>query len=332
MRKKSSLVIVHIIVFMNCLTSLYAQDSLATNRILIDSTYSSFWSNRNHEIKIDYIKFNGTDKPINVKWYLDYCIPDFNIGNYIIEHSRSFCFDSYKPFILLNPDDTLKMSLFINSAVNNLPTLNGKYEISLRGGFIEKDSLFINLDYTFDLLLIGYTNKYKSEIDSLRAVHADTVIQNTSNNNVITQRWVVKKNESNDIQKKINAISSDNLVSAIVVKSAFSLLEISTLPDSVITSIDNFLDNRTDINFELINYPNPFNPNTTLQFNLMNNAYVNVEVYDIVGNKIINQDLGYMESGKHFKELNLSRFTSGIYFVKFRYESQIKTLKITLLK
>ena len=36
------------------------------------------------------------------------------------------------------------------------------------------------------------------------------------------------------------------------------------------------------------NYPNPFNPNTTLQYDLTNDGFVNITIYDMLGNVINN--------------------------------------------
>ena len=80
------------------------------------------------------------------------------------------------------------------------------------------------------------------------------------------------------------------------------------------------------------NYPNPFNPTTTLSFSLINNDHVLLEVYDIKGRNIeilVNSELSI---GRHNIQWNGSQYSSGIYFVKLRTENIEMNQKIMLLK
>lgn len=66
------------------------------------------------------------------------------------------------------------------------------------------------------------------------------------------------------------------------------------------------------------NYPNPFNPATTLQFNLPVKSAVAVQIYDIEGKSIHSQNYGSIRAGSNqlrlnFNELNIS--ASGVYFI-----------------
>ncbi len=64
------------------------------------------------------------------------------------------------------------------------------------------------------------------------------------------------------------------------------------------------------------NYPNPFNPNTTIKFNLPENALVQLIVYDILGRKItelVNEELPVASYTINFEGENLS---SGVYIYR----------------
>ena len=47
------------------------------------------------------------------------------------------------------------------------------------------------------------------------------------------------------------------------------------------------------------NYPNPFNPDTTIEFTIPDAGHVSIDVYNIAGQKIRNLVSGHMEAGAH---------------------------------
>lgn len=64
------------------------------------------------------------------------------------------------------------------------------------------------------------------------------------------------------------------------------------------------------------NYPNPFNPTTTIAFDLGQASKVTVEIYNTLGQKVEYWDYGILGPGSHSKELDLARFSSGVYFCR----------------
>jgi hypothetical protein len=64
------------------------------------------------------------------------------------------------------------------------------------------------------------------------------------------------------------------------------------------------------------NYPNPFNPLTTLKFDIPKLSYVKITVYDILGREIsglVNQSL---EAGRYMLNFDASGLSSGTYFYR----------------
>jgi hypothetical protein len=64
------------------------------------------------------------------------------------------------------------------------------------------------------------------------------------------------------------------------------------------------------------NYPNPFNPATTIDFTLPVKSVVTLKVYDIIGQEVLKAIDTEMEAGYHKLNLNLSRFSSGVYMYR----------------
>lgn len=81
------------------------------------------------------------------------------------------------------------------------------------------------------------------------------------------------------------------------------------------------------------NYPNPFNPTTTLQFALPEQASVRVQVYDILGRRVstlINNEV--RQAGIHTVTFDASRQASGMYITVFEIGSRRFVQKMLLIK
>ena len=63
------------------------------------------------------------------------------------------------------------------------------------------------------------------------------------------------------------------------------------------------------------NYPNPFNPSTLIEYDLPSLCEVNLTVYNRTGQLIKDMELGYLNAGRHQKEINLD-IASGVYFYR----------------
>ncbi len=86
----------------------------------------------------------------------------------------------------------------------------------------------------------------------------------------------------------------------------------------------------------LPNYPNPFNPSTTIQFQLPDPGMVRLTVHDCGGKLIKTIFNGHLRAGKHawkWKGLNEEnkRVASGIYFAKVTKNNQIRVQRLLLL-
>jgi hypothetical protein len=71
------------------------------------------------------------------------------------------------------------------------------------------------------------------------------------------------------------------------------------------------------------NYPNPFNPTTTISFDLPSDAYVSVRIYDILGQNVATlADHEYMSAGEGQEMIfDGSGLSSGIYFCRMSVEA-----------
>jgi flagellar hook assembly protein FlgD len=90
--------------------------------------------------------------------------------------------------------------------------------------------------------------------------------------------------------------------------------------------------------FKIIgNYPNPFNPSTTIVFTLPKTEKVVISIYNVLGEEIIKLADREFISGKNEvtwngTDKNGSVTESGIYFYTIKYQDRIQTSKMVLTK
>ena len=80
------------------------------------------------------------------------------------------------------------------------------------------------------------------------------------------------------------------------------------------------------------NTPNPFNPTTTINFSLANPGNVEIDVFNVSGQKIDTITNEFMNAGSHSVTWNASGFSAGMYFYTVKSGDFSKTMKMTLLK
>jgi len=80
------------------------------------------------------------------------------------------------------------------------------------------------------------------------------------------------------------------------------------------------------------NYPNPFNPATKISFQISQQNFVTLKIYDVLGKEVetlINKE---MEAGRYKIDFDAAGLTSGIYFYQLKSGEFSSTRKMTLLK
>jgi hypothetical protein len=80
------------------------------------------------------------------------------------------------------------------------------------------------------------------------------------------------------------------------------------------------------------NFPNPFNPRTSIAFNLVNETHVTLEVFNVAGQRVatlVNETKG---AGPHVVDFNASTFSSGIYVYRLIAGDVVEQKKMVLLK
>lgn len=80
------------------------------------------------------------------------------------------------------------------------------------------------------------------------------------------------------------------------------------------------------------NYPNPFNPATTVRFTIPEETHVSVKVFNALGVEIVDLMDSVKPAGDYAVEFNGENLPSGIYFVQLKAGSYMNMKKMILLK
>ena len=87
------------------------------------------------------------------------------------------------------------------------------------------------------------------------------------------------------------------------------------------------------VSYELYqNYPNPFNPSTVIKFALPQDSKVNLTVFNILGEEIVELVNQEMKGGYHQIEFDASRYASGVYLYSITAGDFFETKKMVILR
>ncbi|HRI46861.1 MAG TPA: CotH kinase family protein [Ignavibacteriaceae bacterium] len=145
----------------------------------------------------------------------------------------------------------------------------------------------------------------------------------------INGNWMQLSSYNFDAPNKtfwVNSAINDSVYSFAIAKS------------SPITDIEDLTNEPIKFDFVLEqNFPNPFNPSTTIRFSIpsdvnQSSANVSLKIYDVLGNEVLQLINASMPPGFHEVEFNGNNLSTGIYFYQLKYGAYSETKKLLLIK
>jgi len=80
------------------------------------------------------------------------------------------------------------------------------------------------------------------------------------------------------------------------------------------------------------NYPNPFNPSTTIRYSIPEGSFTSIKIYNSLGSKVATLVNETKSAGTYEVEFNASDLSSGIYYYTLQAGSFSETKKMILMK
>lgn len=206
------------------------------------------------------------------------------------------------------PHDSLAMMVSNIPPVTPRELQNGPYAGENRADFVEDFN--VALQENMEARIEAGENLVFADVfipmmeDTARYLAADGVHPSEEGYEVIAQVWYEAFLE---LLKK-NSDDGDTLSTS---------LEPDLKPDS----------------FRLLkNYPNPFNPATTIEYTLEKSGLASLSIYDAVGQKIETLVEAVQPAGTYFLQWNANEMASGVYYCRLKTAGRILTHKMTLIK
>jgi hypothetical protein len=100
-----------------------------------------------------------------------------------------------------------------------------------------------------------------------------------------------------------------------------------------VTSLESSNDDNSPEVFSLSqNFPNPFNPTTTIRYQVKQKTFVSLKIFNVLGKEVGTLVNGEKLPGEYSIDFNGSNLSSGVYFYQLRTENFIQTRKMILVK
>jgi hypothetical protein len=80
------------------------------------------------------------------------------------------------------------------------------------------------------------------------------------------------------------------------------------------------------------NYPNPFNPTTTIRYQVAEDTFVSLKIYDVLGREVRTLVDGFVKAGSHETVFDASDLVSGVYAYRLVTNSTTDIKMLTLVK
>ncbi len=80
------------------------------------------------------------------------------------------------------------------------------------------------------------------------------------------------------------------------------------------------------------NYPNPFNPSTSISFDVPKESHVKIELFNLIGQRIVTLVDGHRSTGVHHVRVDASALSSGVYLYRMTAGDFRQTRRMVLVK
>ncbi len=110
-----------------------------------------------------------------------------------------------------------------------------------------------------------------------------------------------------------------------------NIVEATGKYNELITSVEEIGLTANELNLGQ-NAPNPFNQSTTISYQLPEAGFVSLKIYNTIGNEVATLVNSNQTKGLHTIQYNPKDLNSGVYYYTLRFNDQVRTNKMFLIK
>jgi len=180
-------------------------------------------------------------------------------------------------------------------------------------------------EYTYYITAVysdGESDPSNSEVVDIVLAPPENLTYNINGSNVVILQWDTPAGDEHRNVTGFRVYRDDVLLAEPVVEIEITSTENNMLP--LETSLG-------------VNHPNPFNPNTTISFQLSSDSKVELSIFNIKGEKVKQLVSDQLSAGQHSvtwdgEDENGKSVASGIYFYKMKTPNYRDLKKMIMLK
>ncbi|MFC1608292.1 LamG-like jellyroll fold domain-containing protein [Candidatus Latescibacterota bacterium] len=191
----------------------------------------------------------------------------------------------------------------------------------------------INVTNIDDITGIGLTVAYDAESldyieNSLRGLGGITFIKEVQPGLLEINAYTGNGDFEGTIGLEFTSKNNDNV--------HFEIIDAEVILDKeryVVSNLPNMSYGTTPVVFSLSqNHPNPFNPTTTIEYNLPSDGHASLTVYNVSGQVVSVLNDEYTQAGSHSVKWDATDKPSGLYFCTLKASGLSETRKMLFLK
>lgn len=180
-----------------------------------------------------------------------------------------------------------------------------------------------------------YTLKFDAWVDNPRIIYINILQSKTPyiNYGKIGAAYITpsKRNYEFNFQMEENSDNSAMLYFQVGSSNFDIAIDNVRLTADITSGINE--DDFIPTSFELFNnYPNPFNPSTTIEYYLPETSNVEISVYNILGEKVSDLNIGIQNKGNHKFLFNGTKLSSAVYIYILSCTSLVNKYKFSRAK
>lgn len=209
----------------------------------------------------------------------------------------------------------------------------GNYNVTLTVGDGTYSDIEIKNNFIITINAVPIVDNYIPEINNFVVFEDSTVVFSVSASDAdseLSYQWFVNNEEQIDVSESFsyNFIQTgDFVVKSIVADEDNEIVtEWSVTVEPVSFGSDSSVPNITELNQ---NHPNPFNPETVINFNIKEGEVGSLIIFNVKGQILAEKEF---EAGKHSYRWDGSSYSSGVYFYKLESDGFSKVKKMLMLK
>jgi hypothetical protein len=270
------------------------------------------------------VNTNGDSCDVFYNIYLDPLFVDFLYGDYHLSWSnwptpdstKSPCIDAGDPSSPHDPDNT----------------------VADMGVFYFNQLLITVSDTLLDFRIVDIGQQLDLPLTIRNGGTIALRLQNVSNqNSVFTHNWnpadsLILPNDSLTITVTFTPVDTNLIVDTLLIENNDKPLQVGLSgKGKTIVGIEDQSE-LPKVYTLYPAYPNPFNPATTISFDLPKSSKITLKVFNILGEEVATLVSDRLSAGSHSYKWDASSLASGVYMYRLQAGNYVETKKMVLMK